>query len=75
MVKLFLFLYADDIELLEENTDDLQLCLDTLYDYCIRWRLLVNTEKTKIKGERLTNSMHFKYGNNKVEIVSIFLFI
>ena len=42
MVKLFLLLYADDIVLLAENTDDVQLCLDTLHDYCIRWKLLVN---------------------------------
>ena len=54
MVKLFLFLFADDVMLLAINTDDLQLCLDTLHDYCIRWKLLVNTENTNImilKGE------------------------
>ena len=65
--------------LLEENTDDLQLCLDTLYDYCIRWKLLVHTDKTKImifrKRGRLANGIQFKYGNNKVEIVSMIVYL
>ena len=42
IVTLFLLLYTGDIVLLAENTDD------TLHDYCIRWKLLVNIEKTKI---------------------------
>ena len=48
VVKLFLFLYADDIVLYAHSPDELQSLLETLQKYCIRWKLTVNTSKTKI---------------------------
>ena len=41
-------LYADDLALLSETREDLQVGLDILYDYCHRWKLTINTEKTSI---------------------------
>ena len=48
MFKLFLILYADDIVLFANNSDELQLALNLLSDYCDRWKLTVNPLKTKI---------------------------
>ena len=61
MVKLFLLLYADDIVLFAHSPDELQSLLETLQNYCIRWKLTVNTSKTKIvifrKGDRLPRDL------------------
>ncbi|MEW8542097.1 MAG: reverse transcriptase family protein, partial [Candidatus Thiodiazotropha sp.] len=67
MVKLFLLLYADDIILFAATAEELQSSLDILYDYSKRWKLKVNTEKTKIlifrKGGILSRTLAFYYDN------------
>jgi len=47
-LKLFILLYADDIVFLAETETDLQTGLNILKDYCLKWRLTVNINKTKI---------------------------
>ena len=63
MLNLCLLLYADDIILLANSADNLQNSLNVLADYCTRWKLTVNTAKTKImvfrKGGRLPNNLRF----------------
>ena len=46
--KLFLILYADDIVLFAKNAVELQDSLNLLSEYCERWKLVVNTNKTKV---------------------------
>ena len=46
-VKLSLLLYADDICVLAKNKTELQIMLDTLHKWCKKWRVLMNTEKSK----------------------------
>ena len=79
MLKLFLLLYADDIELLSETETGLQQCLDLLEQYCDKWKLTVNINKTKImvfrKGGLLRRNMCFKYKTENIEIVSNFTYI
>ena len=48
MFKVLLLLYADDIVLFGNTSEELQKSLDVLEEYCDRWRLTVNTSKTKI---------------------------
>ena len=59
---MFLILYADDSVLFAENADDLQRNLNVLHEYCQKWKLTVNTMKTKVmvfrKGGRLRNNTH-----------------
>ena len=63
--KLFVLFYADDTIILAENERDLQTALDPVHEYCIKFKLIVNTNKTKIiicsrgKVRRFTT---FKYG-------------
>ena len=56
MLKLFLLLYADDTILFAKTAEELQDSLNILHEYSIRWKLKVNTDKTKI--------MIFRKGGN-----------
>ena len=79
MMKLFLLLYADDIELFANTPDESQHLLDILQDYCARNRLTVNTSKTKVvifrKGGRTPIDLTFKYNGDEIEIVSKFSYL
>ena len=46
--KLFLLMYADDIVLFSKTDEGLQNGLNCMYDYCQKWKLSVNTPKTKV---------------------------
>ena len=62
--KIFLLLYADDIIIFGKSQNELQAGLDLLDNYCDRWKLKVNTTKTKVmvfrKGGLLPRNMSFK---------------
>ena len=51
-------MHADDLVLMSASKEGLQKCLDDLNIYCKKWKLKVNTDKTKIlifnKSGRLT---------------------
>ena len=47
-LQLYLLLFADDAVLVSETREGLQRSLDNLHEYCIKWNLNVNIEKTKI---------------------------
>ena len=42
------FLYADDTIILAENEIELQLSLNKVYEYCMMFKLSVNTTKQKL---------------------------
>ena len=71
--KLLSLLYADDVALFSDSRDGLQSGLDVLYDYCTRWKLTVNAEKTKVvvfrRGGRLAMDDHFFYGDTYIEVI------
>ena len=73
MLKLFLLLYADDIVLFANSATELQNSIYILETYCRRWRLTVNTTKTKVlvfkKGGRLPSNLSFIYNGVEIEIV------
>ena len=48
-VKVCLILCADDIVVFANSSSELQKSLVLLFDYCQRWKLVVNTSKTKIR--------------------------
>ena len=47
MFKIFLLLYAADIILFADSKAELQTSLNVLYEYCQKWKLVVNTNKNK----------------------------
>ena len=79
MLNLYILLYADDIILLGKTPEDLQKALSVLEEYCMRWKLKVNTDKTKImifrKGGRTPNNINFIYKNESIEIVNKFCYL
>ena len=79
MLKLCLLLYADDVILFSESEEGLQDGLNILYDYCQRWKLTVNTEKTKVlifrKSGRLRRNTTFTFNGKNIEIVSKFNYL
>ena len=50
--QLSLLLYADDVVLIAPSEASLQRMLDVLNDWCRKWRLVINRDKTKV--------MHFR---------------
>lgn len=44
----FLLMYADDLALVADSVSDLQKKIDCLEQYCNKWGLVVNMEKTKV---------------------------
>ena len=47
-LKLFVLLYADDTIILAENECNLQTALDSVQEYCTKFKLIINSNKTKI---------------------------
>ena len=77
-LKLFVLMYADDTIILAENERDLQRALNSVHEYCTEFKLIVNTNKTKIiifsrgKVRRFTT---FKYGCDIIEVVSDYVYL
>jgi hypothetical protein len=61
---------------LAESAEELQSELNYFYEYCEKWNLKVNTNKSKVmfflKG-RLPINLNFKINNMELEIVSEFI--
>ena len=78
-LKLCLLLYADDSVLIAESRLDLQNSLDSVHDYCQRWKLCVNILKITIvvckKGGRLAIDDIWFYGDSILEIVEHFSYL
>ena len=77
--KIALLLYADDIVLLSDNEVNMQNMLNTLHNWCKKWRVLINTEKSKSvhfrKGLRNRSDFVFKIGKNTIEIVEQYKYL
>lgn len=71
--------FADDDTLLSESIIGLQRALDRTSEYCKKWLLEVNIEKTKIlvfsKGSRPSRKEKWFYNGQELEIVSSFNYL
>ena len=83
-IKLFdvcftLLLFADDMLICGQSPKELQDNLDQLSDYCDKWGLNVNTEKTKIvvfrKRGKLRQYENWQYKGKSIEIVDEFNYL
>ena len=65
-------MYSDDVVLLSNSREDLQAGLDCFYDYCLKWKLYVNTTETSIiifrKGGTTSLCDHFCFGDKCLAI-------
>ena len=76
---LSLLLYADDIVLLASSETDMQCMLDKVHEWCKRWRVLINTEKSKVMHFRPSRSkrseFQFKFGDNLLQITDTYKYL
>ena len=79
MFKLFILLYADDIILFANSPEEMQNSLNILSNYCNRWKLKVNINKTKVmifrKGGTLSRNLEFILNGCALEIVNKFSYL
>ena len=73
-VSISLLLYADDIILLAENELDLQVLLNELHNWCSKWRMAINADKTQVihfRNRKVPKTtMSFHVGNEELKIVN-----
>lgn len=79
MFKIFLLLYADDIVIFANTSEQLQVSLDLMLEYCNKWKLTINVSKTKVmvfrRGGRLPRDMAFYFNGQPIEIVKEFKYL
>lgn len=79
MFKIFMLLYADDIVIFSNSSEELQEGLNLMAEYCNRWKLKVNVDKTKVmvfrKGGTLPRNLSFYYNGQQLEIISKFRYL
>ncbi|XP_048743557.2 uncharacterized protein LOC125656974 [Ostrea edulis] len=77
--KLSVLLYEDDIALIAKTPEELQCMLQKLHNWCRRWRVLINTEKSKCMHFRKTRTkgtaFEFTIGTNTLEIVDSYKYL
>ena len=65
--------FADDLTLMSTSKEGLQKCLNNLESYCDKWKLKINTKKTKVlifnrQGSLITKHP-FLYKQKRIEVV------
>ena len=72
-IKMFLLFYADDVVLFSETPEGLQSEIDKLHNYCQKWKLKLNTDKSQIvvfrKGNRPVNII-WRFGENELKVTN-----
>ena len=70
---------ADDIALVGENGTALQTMLDTLFNWCCKWHLMINNSKSAIVHFRKTKKgctkSEFNIGSKSVKTVSQYKYL
>ena len=71
--------YADDIAIISESEGGIQQMLDKLIDWCNKWRIVINENKTKIlhfrpKAKNVTG-YNFICGKKKIELSSNYKYL
>ena len=77
-LKILLLLYADDTVIFSNSERGLQKCLDTLHAYCMKWKLNVNSDKTKViifRKRRSGCNYTFKYAQDEIKTVDSFKYL
>jgi hypothetical protein len=71
-LQISILLYADDVVVMCPDEKKLNTCLQFVYNWCQKWRMAVNEDKTEIihfrrKGKCKT-SEEFLYGNSRLKV-------
>ena len=64
---------------ISDSTEDLQLGIAILYDYCTRWKLNINIEKSAVvifrKGRSLSINDHFFFGDSLLAVTNKYSYL
>ena len=63
--RVSILFFADDVVLIAESKEDLELMLQTVYEFCFKWRLNFNFDKCSVLVFENKKRV-IKYGNCKV---------
>jgi len=78
LIKLFVLLYADDTTILADSPEALQNGLNVMSEYCTKWKIKINVEKTKIvvfSRGKIRKKPVFSYNDTPIEIVDDFVYL
>ena len=67
--------WADDLMLISTTPNGLQNCINRLNDYCSKWNLTINSEKTKCMIFGKSKKCTFKYNNLTIEQVNQYKYL
>ena len=74
-----LLLYADDIVIIAENENDLQIQLDFINQWCKKWRLKINHNKSNVIHFRMRNGRQsnflFPFGHLPIYTVQTYTYL
>ncbi|MCG8049515.1 MAG: reverse transcriptase family protein, partial [Candidatus Thiodiazotropha endolucinida] len=77
--QLSMLLYADDIVFVSSSEAEMQLMLNTLHQWCKKWRVLINTTKSKavhFRQHRQPRSLYqFRIGDNLIDTVETYKYL
>ena len=77
--KLGCLMFADDLVILSESSKGLQKAIDRLQDYCLKWGLTINIDKTKVlifnSGGHKYKSYNFTLNGAVIEIVQSYCYL
>ena len=74
-----MLLYADDLVVLGDHVGRVQILLDILSEFCLKWGLQVNLDKTKVmvyrNGGIVKNTEIFYFNGHKIANVSYYKYL
>ena len=73
-------LYADDLVLMSTTEEGLQRNIDKLHEYCTKWGLTINTNKSKVMtfsktGRMVKDQFRFVIGKDDIEYVNQYKYL
>jgi hypothetical protein len=72
-------MYADDLIIVSESASGLQCALDRLHEYCMKWKLVVNTDKSNVmifnKSGHTLNRFKFNFGDYNLIITNEYCYL
>ena len=77
--QISILMFADDIALISETEESMQLMLNKLHQWCNKWRLNLNMDKTKLVHYRIhgqdRSHNEFKFGEDTIQIVDKYKYL
>ena len=74
-----MLMYADDLVILSDTVFEMQAKIDLLYDFCSKWGLAINLNKTKVmvfrNGGYLKSIEKWNYGESNIEVTSYYAYL